>query len=203
MPRVHITGASGTGTTTLGRALAVELDAPHFDSDDYYWSPTSPPYTTKRDPVERDARLEADLAGNPRWVWSGSAMSWRVRTSPTLCVFLTLPAALRVERIRMRERALQVPEPSIEAFLEWAAAYDAGSRSGRSRARHEAWLAGLGLPVLRIDGDRSATERVELVLCALTTPGPSSVNTSGHGEQWNRIRVPGRTYGTFGSPSCS
>ena len=33
MPRIHITGASGTGTTTLGRALAQELRCAHFDSD--------------------------------------------------------------------------------------------------------------------------------------------------------------------------
>jgi len=35
--RIHILGASGSGTTTLGRALAERLQCPHFDTDDYFW----------------------------------------------------------------------------------------------------------------------------------------------------------------------
>jgi adenylate kinase family enzyme len=33
--RIHILEASGSGTTTLGRALAEHLQHPHFDTDDY------------------------------------------------------------------------------------------------------------------------------------------------------------------------
>src|SRR5438128_874343 len=43
--RLHILGASGSGTTTLGRALAEGLQCPHFDTDDYFWLPTDPPFT--------------------------------------------------------------------------------------------------------------------------------------------------------------
>ena len=42
---LHITGASGSGTTTLGRALASAWAVPHADTDDYFWVPTTPPYT--------------------------------------------------------------------------------------------------------------------------------------------------------------
>lgn len=167
IPRIHITGASGAGTTTLGRALAAHLELPHFDSDDYYWVPTTPPYTTKRDPEARDAELGADLQRCPGWVWSGSALSWRIHAQPTLCVFLTVPAELRVARLRRRELSLGVPESSIGPFLEWAASYDAGTQSGRTRARHEAWLTEQTCPVLRIDGDRSTAERVASVVHAL------------------------------------
>ena len=41
--RIHILGASGSGTTTLGRALAARLQCPHFDTDDCFWLPTDPP----------------------------------------------------------------------------------------------------------------------------------------------------------------
>lgn len=34
---IHIFGASGSGATTLGRFLAVQLNVPCFDSDDYFW----------------------------------------------------------------------------------------------------------------------------------------------------------------------
>jgi adenylate kinase family enzyme len=41
--RIHITGASGAGVTTLGRASANALAIPHHDTDDYFWQPTRPP----------------------------------------------------------------------------------------------------------------------------------------------------------------
>jgi ABC-type dipeptide/oligopeptide/nickel transport system ATPase subunit len=37
--RIHLMGASGTGVTTLGRALADALAIPHHDTDDYFWQP--------------------------------------------------------------------------------------------------------------------------------------------------------------------
>ena len=46
-----------------------------------------------------------------------------------------------------------------ESFLEWAH-YEDGTREGRSLARHEAWLATLACPVLRLDGARPLAELV-------------------------------------------
>jgi hypothetical protein len=34
--RLHIFGASGSGVTTTGQALAARMNLPYFDSDDYY-----------------------------------------------------------------------------------------------------------------------------------------------------------------------
>ena len=62
--RIHVTGASGSGTSTLGRALAKHLDFTHLDADDFYWQPTLPPYTAKRNSVERLALLASAL-GKP------------------------------------------------------------------------------------------------------------------------------------------
>jgi adenylate kinase family enzyme len=51
--RIQVTGASGSGVTTLGRALADALALPHHDTDDYFWQPTAPPYRTQRDAADR------------------------------------------------------------------------------------------------------------------------------------------------------
>ena len=51
--RLHVLGASGAGTSTLGAALAEALDAPHIDADDYYWQRTDPPFRRKREPSAR------------------------------------------------------------------------------------------------------------------------------------------------------
>lgn len=59
---VHVFGASGTGTTTLGMEVARVLGGTFLDTDTFYWAPTDPPFTTKRDPAERIARIERERA---------------------------------------------------------------------------------------------------------------------------------------------
>jgi hypothetical protein len=50
-----------------------------------------------------------------------------------------------------------------EAFLEWAGRYDEGGLDVRSRALHEAWLAKLACPVLRVDGTLPLAETLALL----------------------------------------
>ena len=42
-------------------------------------------------------------------------------------------------------------EAVLADFLTWARSYDVHELQGRSRARHEEWLAGLSCPILRLD----------------------------------------------------
>jgi adenylate kinase family enzyme len=158
--RIHVTGAAGSGTTTLGRALAEELSCPHFDSDDYYWLPTDPPYRTKRPTAERDALLLADLEDAPRCVESGSLVSWdpAIHALFDRVLYLWIPADVRLARLRDRElRELGAVD---EEFIEWAARYDDAGPEQRSRVLHERWLVGLACPVLRLEGDLSTAERL-------------------------------------------
>ncbi len=41
---ILITGAAGSGTTTLAIALAKVLGVTHLEADDYFWLPTELPY---------------------------------------------------------------------------------------------------------------------------------------------------------------
>lgn len=165
--RIHIMGASGTGATTLGHALASELSVQHLDADAYYWLPTSPPFKEKRSTAERLALLSQDLFSPPGAVLSGSitGWGWTLEGDFDLVVFLYLPANIRVARLREREIARYgAADP---AFLDWAAQYDAGPSEGRSLAKHEAWLASMTCPVLRLDQDQSVEERLGIVRQAL------------------------------------
>jgi adenylate kinase family enzyme len=163
---IHITGASGAGTTTLGRALAAHLNAAHLDTDDFYWLPVEPAFSEKR-PAQERLRLLGDAfaaAGARGWVLSGSIGDWAASLVPlfALVVFLRTPTDVRLARLRSRE-AKRFGVPAIaaggsrykehEAFIQWSADYDAGTVSGRNLARHEAWLANLPCPVLRLDGN--------------------------------------------------
>jgi adenylate kinase family enzyme len=163
--RIHITGASGSGTTTLGRALAAELSCPHFDSDDYFWLPTDPPYTTPRDSEERNRRLLADLRGPESWIETGSLNLWSEEINGlfTAVVFLWIPTKIRLSRLRVRE--LRKFGRVDDEFMDWAEGYDRpGKRGTRSRVLHEEWLAGLSCPVLRLIEDLPNEERVALTL---------------------------------------
>jgi uridine kinase len=165
---ILITGASGSGTSTLGVALAKELGIAHLDADDYYWLPTTPPFTTKRDRAERLASVLRDVRAKRSVVLAGSVMEWglELENAFDLIVFLCLDAAIRVERLRAREIAYL--GKADEEFLEWAAQYDAGIQGGRSLAKHQAWLAARTCPVLELRGDLSVRERVEAVMKQVT-----------------------------------
>jgi len=166
--RVLVIGASGSGTTTLGRALSAQLGISFFDADDYYWLQTDPPFKEKRDIAARLSLLLADLRKAPSAIVAGSVMGWgaELEDSFSLIVFLTLDAEIRVARLREREIA-QLGRAD-EEFLEWAAQYEEGRMSGRNRARHEKWLSERSCSVLRLEGDLTVAERVAPVIKALS-----------------------------------
>jgi adenylate kinase family enzyme len=176
-PAVHITGASGSGTSTLGRVLAARTGAIHFDTDDFYWLPDAPAFMARRPKPDLIRMLSEAIgaAGECGWVLSGSVGEWGAPLVPYfgLVVFLTVPTDIRIARLRARE-ARQFGEAAVapggerheahEEFVAWAAGYDGGQLEGRNLAFHEAWLARLPCPVLRLDGTEAVDLMVEKVL---------------------------------------
>ncbi|OOY28415.1 adenylate kinase [Thioclava sp. L04-15] len=178
--RVHITGAAGSGTSSLGRGIAERLDVPHLDTDAFFWAPSDPPYTVKRPPEERLQLMEEAKAPGG-WVISGSLDGWGepVIEGADLIVFLSAPTPIRLARIRKRE-ALKFGERiraggdlfhNHAAFLKWASNYDDPYFSGRSLSRHREWLAGRSEPVLNLSGARPVEDLVSTVLATLSTRG--------------------------------
>ncbi len=175
--RIHITGASGSGTSTLGRALAEPRGCPHFDSDDYFWLP-DPPFERQRPQAEREALLLADLQRHESWVLSGSVSGWGDIAIPLfdLVVFLLVPGETRIARLRTRGRtrfgeAALAPGGEMhekhEAFITWAMAYDDGGLDMRSRRQHEQWLSALACETIRLEGERSVEENLRTLLVTL------------------------------------
>jgi adenylate kinase family enzyme len=176
--RLHITGASGAGVTTLGRALADALAIPHHDTDDYFWLPTHPPYRDKRAIADRLRLMRELFLDRAEWVLSGSLDGWGDPLIPLfdLVVFVVAPTEVRLQRLREREArrfgAAAVAaggwrHRDLEEFIEWAARYDNDTRVGRNLNRHEAWLAGLPCRYLKMDGTRAPRELVEHVVAAV------------------------------------
>jgi adenylate kinase family enzyme len=168
--RLHVLGASGSGTTTLARALANHWSVPHADVDDYFWVPTDPPYVEKRAESDRLALMREVFVPREAWVLSGSMVGWgeAVIDECDAIVFLTLDPEERLRRLEAREvhrragRAFD--REAWEAFLDWARGYDDPAFEGRSRVAHEKWLAGRDQPVLQLDSVADREELVEAVL---------------------------------------
>jgi adenylate kinase family enzyme len=176
--RIHITGASGSGVTTLGRAVADALALPHHDTDDYLWVPTTPPYRELRRPEDRLRLMGEIFLPRADWVLSGALDGWGdvLVSLFDLVVFIRVPGEIRLARLGEREArhfgadAVAIGgwrHPETESFIEWASHYEDGTREGRSLARHEQWLAMLPCPVLRLDGTWPTRGLVSAVAAAI------------------------------------
>ncbi len=168
--RLHVMGASGTGTTTLARALADHWAVPHADADDYFWVPSDPPYVARRPEDQRLSLMRTMFVPREAWVLSGSVLGWgeSVVAECDAVVFLTLDPAERLRRLEAREALRRAgrgfDEVAWGAFLAWARGYDDPAFDGRSRVAHEAWLERLGQPVLRLESAQPPEELRDAVL---------------------------------------
>ena len=73
---IHVLGASGSGTSTLGKEIENKLKYIHLDVDDYFWLPTSPPFIRKREIEERKNLLMNDISSAEKCVIAGSLCGW-------------------------------------------------------------------------------------------------------------------------------
>jgi adenylate kinase family enzyme len=163
--RILITGAPGSGTSTLGRALAERFKYRFLDADDYFWIPTHPPYKEKATAEARLRGLLSALGVEPAVV-AGSVVNWgkEIEEGFDLVVFRLLDTRIRLERLLVRETA-RFGKANSE-FMAWAAQYDEGRLPGRSRQIHEAWLARQVCPVIRVEGDISLDQQIEMIIGA-------------------------------------
>lgn len=170
--KIHITGASGSGTRTLGRKISEEFKIQHFDTDDFFWAPSSLPYQFSRDKKERRNLLKSALSSKTNWVLSGSLCGWADFAIPLfdLVIFLLVPTEIRIERLRIREIekfGQQSLSPGGEMheshneFIKWASEYDTGNDEMRSKAMHEAWLKKIECEIVRYEGVFSTSKIIQ------------------------------------------
>lgn len=171
--RILITGAAGSGTSTLATALAEQGYGAALEADAFLWMPTDPPYTIQRDPEARRALFRQALLAQPRCCVAGSLVGWGVDALFDVVVFLQVETAVRLGRLEAREMArFGRVNP---AFLDWAAQYDDGPSQGRSLARHEAWLRTLHCPVIRCAGNTPVADLRAQVAAAIAALSPPRV----------------------------
>lgn len=173
--KLHIFGASGSGVSTLGRLLAEKLGVKYFDSDDYFWIKTEPPFTHRRSPNERNHLIIKDINETENWILGGSIIHWGDNLFPDfdLIIFLYLPNKIRIERLKNRELEIygdviykdKSRAKQFNDFIAWATDYDNNTGlAKRTLNAHETWLKQTKSPVLKIIGDQTPDEKLKLIL---------------------------------------
>ncbi|MGB5819794.1 MAG: AAA family ATPase [Saonia sp.] len=177
--KILIFGASGSGTTTLGKEIEKRTAFVHLDVDDYYWEKTEPPFQKKVPLRTRNKNLKADFDKNQNVIISGSMVSWghEWETSFDLAIFVHLNSDKRMERLKRREierygeklSTSKKTQRNSKAFLEWASQYENSFFNGRSLKVHNDWIELLDCRVLRIDGEMELKNKTEKALAAMKT----------------------------------
>jgi adenylate kinase family enzyme len=182
--KIHIFGASGSGVTTLGLALADELGYTYFDTDQYFWEQSGQPFTVKVKPEIRNTKLLEDLSNSENWILGGSIVQWELPQLYNLAVFLYLPPEVRIERLKQREYQrygdviFTDPERNkkYNDFIDWASGYDDnttkgsdGRPMGRTLLVHQNWISNLTCTFLEIAGDTTVAQRIQKIVTVLKT----------------------------------
>ena len=173
--RIHIFGASGSGVTTLGKALSEKLHIEYFDSDDFFWLKTQHPFTQRQHPQVRNTMVSEKLHTTDNWIFGGSIIHWGENVFPPfdLIIFLYLPSELRMERLRKRElerygdAIITHPEKSkkFQEFMDWAKDYDHNTGiANRTLKAHLEWLSDIDTPLIELSGDYELTQKMEIIL---------------------------------------
>lgn len=175
---IHIYGASGSGTSTIGKFISNKLGYFFMDTDDYFWEPTNPPYTTKRNIPDRITLIKKDIAQYDKVVISGSLVGWGDELMPlfTLVIRIETDTAIRIARLKKREQEhfgnrIDVGGDMYEnhqKFMDWAASYDTGGLDMRSKARHDEWQKRLQCRQIILDGSLPVEKNFEIVQQSLT-----------------------------------
>jgi len=178
---IIIFGASGAGSTTLGKELSKRLNRRYLDIDDYLWRwDTKIPYTVTHLREERTMRLMNDIQKHPNFVIAGTIFSDRELFHPLLelGVFITTPAKICAERVHARELARWgervLPggdmykanrfHGDFSDYVENAQRYETADASTFSCKLHQQWISELTCPVLRLDGTKRIAENADFVI---------------------------------------
>ena len=167
-----------SGSTTLGKELARQLNYPHFDLDDFHWlSDTKIPYTVLRSNDERISLIKDAIHGYEDFVMSGSMWSIRKSFESTfdMAIYVLASAIVRAERLRSRSisrwgsRVLEGGDmfENHEVYRDYLAAaqqYDNDKSSMSYHNQHEQWVDELPCQVLRVDGESDIQENVAQIL---------------------------------------
>ena len=163
--RILIIGASGTGTTTLGKRLSTELGIPFIDLDDIFWIDSEIPFTKFRNTEELRMLVNLEIYSKDEWIISGDPSLWNVdiENKISFVIFLEAPTEIRIPRLEKRFNDNYGIESRVDGnltfenhkeFIDWTKQYDIGGVTGRTREKQESWISKLKCKVYKTNSNK-------------------------------------------------
>ncbi len=161
---IHVMGASGSGTSSLGEYLGRELGFDVIESDFYKWKQTIPQFQVMR-PIEESNKLLLDkIANSENLIIAGSLHSNSVIFKYIdIIIYLKCPTHIRLKRIKQRDidvgrNSLNSDDAEVRenflGFLELAKKYNSLGLDKRSRASQKWVISSCNAKVIKIRTNR-------------------------------------------------
>lgn len=166
--KILICGPNGAGKSTLGRALSAATGWKFMDAEDYFFPGRSPErsYEAPRPKSEARAALMNDMKKYSDLIVASVKGEYGkdVVSRFTCAVYIRISKELSSTRVRERAYA-QFGErilPGGDLFAQESAFFEMVDR--RPEGEVDCWLASSGLPFIELDGTRSVSENISIVL---------------------------------------
>lgn len=170
---ILIFGSSGSGSTTMARAVAETYGYHFIDSDDCIWKKTDPPFTHRRSDGKAWDLLNKEIEKHGKIVISGSIVGFGDSLKPMidLIVYMDLPLDVRLKRIQKREERRfgdrvkpggDLYEQHLD-FLEWVSQYDELGEDVRSKKQHLKWIEDMDVPTVAIEDLHTVEELLDII----------------------------------------
>lgn len=171
MSKIHVLGASGSGTTTTAQALSQKLGYVHLDTDNYFWEPSEIPFTKKREIKERIKLLENDLQKNKNVVLSGIFYPWGDELTKYFDEFIYVETDRNIRKKRLIEREYKMfgkrmlkggdMNAQFKRFLKWAMNYEENVNDDIGQEKTEQWLSNCKKKIIRVDGSQPVEQIIK------------------------------------------
>lgn len=163
---ILIFGANGSGKSTLGKELAGVLNFKYMDIEEYHFEKSDIPYSVERSRTDCLKRMIADIKKYRSFVLSAVTGDFgeEISSMYDLAVYISAPLELRLERVKQRAyrqhntricKGGDMYEQHLK-FIDFVAS--------RSLSKIEHWSETLACPLLRIDGTKSISENIDLIV---------------------------------------
>jgi|SaaInlStandDraft_1057018.scaffolds.fasta_scaffold19457_2 adenylate kinase family enzyme len=171
---IYIFGASGSGSSTLGRAISDRFSITHVDTDDFIWKKTDPPFSVLNDRQLIISNLQEVVNDNNQFILSGPLGDLNKYFSEffSLVIFLHLSDTIRMKRLMKREKEKygERIQPGGDMFdqhsrfMRWASLYHSTNNKVRNYSDHKFLLNSFKCPTLSLNSSLSIDELLNEVV---------------------------------------
>ena len=165
---IIVCGLNGAGKSTIGKALAKELNFHFIDNEDLFFPRTDPHYTyaSPRTRKEVEQLLFSEIKAHKDFIFASVKGDYGETIYPFFqyAVLLDVPKDIRLQRVKER---------SFRKFgsrmLRGGDLYEQEKNFFdlvKSRAENtvEEWLRSLSCPIIRVDGTKPIEENVKFII---------------------------------------